>query len=116
MFIVRFKSVKSGKTSIKYFKSYNTNEVDPYVLIVGRHLENQYELPMIFFILNILTMILGFTDFIFIVLAWAFIASRFLHSYVHLTSNRIQIRMQFFTIGLVALIIHLIALGFRFLN
>ncbi len=112
MFAVRKNSVVSGKTSIKYFKSYNINEVDPYVLVVGRHLENQYELPMLYFILNILTLFLGFTNLTFVILAWVFVISRFFHSYIHLTSNRIQLRMLSFTLGFLTLIVQTLILSF----
>ncbi len=105
MFLVRAKSVASGKTSIKYFKTYNTTEVDPYVLVVGRHLENQYELPMLFFILNILTIILNFSSPAFLILAWTFVGLRLAHSFVHLTSNKVGLRAKIFGLGLLVLII-----------
>ena len=75
------------------------------VLQVGNAAHNQLELPMLFYVLTILSIITRHADLIFVVLAWLFVLSRLAHAYVHTTSNDIRQRGPLFGIGLLVLLI-----------
>ena len=75
------------------------------VLQVGNAAHNQLELPMLFYVLTILSIITRHADLIFVVLAWVFVLSRLAHAYVHTTSNDIRKRGPLFGIGLLVLLI-----------
>jgi hypothetical protein len=75
------------------------------VLQVGNAAHNQLELPMLFYVLTILSIITRHADLIFVVLAWVFVLSRLAHAYVHTTSNDIRQRGPLFGIGLLVLLI-----------
>ena len=77
----------------------------PQVLQVGNAAHNQLELPMLFYVLTILSIITRHADLIFVVLAWVFVLSRLAHAYVHTTSNDIRQRGPLFGIGLLVLLI-----------
>jgi hypothetical protein len=77
----------------------------PHVLQVGNAAHNQLELPMLFYVLTILSIITRHADLIFVVLAWVFVLSRLAHAYVHTTSNDIRQRGPLFGIGLLVLLI-----------
>jgi hypothetical protein len=66
---------------------------------------SQFELPVLFYVLMVLLLITRQADFIQMTLAWIFVVSRIAHAYVHLTSNRINLRGPIFGIGLFVLTI-----------
>jgi len=65
---------------------------------------NQFELPVLFYVLTILSIITRHADVIYLVLAWIFVLSRLAQAYVHVTSNAIQFRGAFFGIGAIVLL------------
>jgi hypothetical protein len=77
----------------------------PRVLQIGNAAHNQLELPMLFYVLTILSIITRHADVVFVVLAWIFVLSRLAHAYVHATSNEIRQRGPLFGIGLLVLLI-----------
>ncbi len=66
---------------------------------------NQFELPMLFYVLTILEYVTHLAGIVFVVLAWIFVIFRILHAYVHVTSNIVRLRGAFFAIGAVVLAI-----------
>jgi hypothetical protein len=66
---------------------------------------NQFELPVLFYVLMILLLITKQADFIQMTLAWIFVALRVVHAFVHLTSNKISLRGSIFFIGALVLMI-----------
>jgi hypothetical protein len=72
---------------------------------IGNSFDNQFQLPVLFYVLTILSMITHHADIVFLVLAWIFVLSRLVHAYVHTTSNRVMLRGAFYGIGAFALAI-----------
>jgi hypothetical protein len=66
---------------------------------------NQYELPVLFYILVALALITKKADLIFVVLSWVFVLSRIVHAYIHTTTNRVPRRFFAYLVGLVVLTI-----------
>ena len=77
----------------------------PRVLQIANAAHNQLELPTLFYVLTILAIITRHADFLFVVMAWIFVLSRLAHAYVHITSNRVNIRGPVFGIGLLVLML-----------
>jgi hypothetical protein len=75
----------------------------PRVLQVGNAFHNQLELPMLFYIVVLLALTTKTLDVILYVLSWMFVASRYVHTYIHVTSNRLDRRTAVFLIGAIAL-------------
>src|SRR5471032_1502173 len=50
---------------------------------VAYSLSNQFELPVLFYVLTILEIITRHADFVFVVLAWIFVLMRFAQACVH---------------------------------
>ena len=48
---------------------------------------NQFELPVLFYVLTILEWVTRHAGYVFVVLAWIFVICRVLQAYVHVTSN-----------------------------
>jgi len=72
---------------------------------VSNAYHNQLELPLLFYALMILLAITRLADFLLIALAWIFVVLRIAHAYVHVTSNRIQLRGPLFGFGSIALLV-----------
>lgn len=70
---------------------------------VGNAYSNQFELPVLFYVLTILALITRKADLLFVVLAWVFVASRYVHAFVHVTSNDIKLRFPAFAVGALVL-------------
>ena len=66
---------------------------------------NQFELPVLFYVLTILEYVTHLAGIVFVVLAWVFVIFRILQAYVHVTSNIVRLRGAFFAIGAVVLAI-----------
>lgn len=60
---------------------------------------NQFELPVIFYVLCLIALATANADYLMIVLAWAFVITRFIHAYIHTTSNIVLRRGGVFAIG-----------------
>jgi len=74
------------------------------VLKVGNAFQNQVELPVLFYLLVILAVIARKADLAFVVLSWAFVASRLLHAFIHTGSNDVRRRGSVYGIGMLVLI------------
>ena len=88
----------------------------PRTLQVGNCYANQLELPVLFYVLTILSIITRHADLVFVVLAWIFVLSRIAHAAVHTTSNNVSRRGPLFGLGMVVLIIMWIIFAVRILS
>jgi hypothetical protein len=66
---------------------------------------NQFELPVLFYVLTILAWVTRHAGIVFVVLAWIFVICRVLQAYIHVTSNVVRYRGLFFSVGAVVLMI-----------
>jgi hypothetical protein len=65
---------------------------------------NQFELPVLFYVVLAFALATELIDFVLIGLAWAFVGARLVHSFVHTGSNRIATRFKVFVAGLFFLV------------
>lgn len=65
--------------------------------------QNQFELPVLFYVLAILSIITRHADLFFVLMAWVFAVLRIAHAVVHLTTNTIAYRGGFFIAGALVL-------------
>jgi hypothetical protein len=61
--------------------------------------QNQLELPVLFYVLTILAIVTRQADLLFVALAWAFVLTRLLHAYIHVTTNHLGRRFAAFVAG-----------------
>ena len=66
---------------------------------VANAFRNQFELPVLFFVLVILAWITRKADLLFVILSWVFVLSRLAHAYVHVTTNQVSPRGLIYGIG-----------------
>lgn len=66
---------------------------------------NQFELPVLFYVLTILEIVTHHGDLLFVVLAWIFVAMRAMQALVHVTNNNVRVRGAFYGVGAIILVI-----------
>ena len=66
---------------------------------------NQFELPVLFYVLTILAYVTHHAGVLFVVLAWVFVIFRLFQAYVHVTNNKVMLRGVFFGVSALALAI-----------
>jgi hypothetical protein len=72
---------------------------------------NLFELPVLFYTAILLTLILMVQDSILVILAWSFVISRYLHSLVHITYNKVMHRFSVFLFSSFLLLAFWVRLG-----
>src|SRR3954453_21060662 len=75
----------------------------PRALQAAYSYSNQFELPVLFYLLTILALITKHADLAFVLLAWVFVVLRLLQAFVHVTSNRVRYRGLYFGAGAIVL-------------
>ncbi|MEX2035574.1 MAG: MAPEG family protein [Xanthobacteraceae bacterium] len=74
-------------------------------LQVGNAYQNQFEAPVLYYLLTVLAVVTKQADVLFVVLSWVFVLSRVVHAYVHVTDNHLGRRGALFGIGAIVLAI-----------
>ncbi|OGI40005.1 MAG: hypothetical protein A2140_02695 [Candidatus Muproteobacteria bacterium RBG_16_62_13] len=60
---------------------------------------NLFELPVLLYVAAVLLHVTDRVDGIYLALAWAFIALRYVHSAIHVTYNRVMHRFAIYVLG-----------------
>jgi hypothetical protein len=66
---------------------------------------NQFELPVLFYVLTILEIITRHADLVFVALAWIFVGFRILQAGVHVTINNVKYRGAFYGFSALVLVV-----------
>lgn len=67
--------------------------------LAAANFSNQFETPVLFFALILIAIHVGATGYVMAVLAWAYVATRVVHTLIHTGSNRMLQRAVIFAIG-----------------
>jgi len=65
---------------------------------------NQFQLPVLFYLLVVLTLVTRKADLTFGALSWAFVLLRVGHAWVQVTSNHVPTRFRWYLAGLLVLL------------
>ena len=79
----------------------------------GNNLRNQFETPLLFYVLCGVATYVEETGVLPVLFAWLYVASRIVHTAIHITTNRVRYRFYAFTVGLAALALLWLAIVFR---
>ena len=104
LWVLRVKAVRAREISPRYFKLNRGGELPEGVTAVTQNYNNLLELPILFYAVCIVAIILDLISpnqsaEYFIYHAWAFVALRFLHTYIHTTYNHILHRLYVFALS-----------------
>ncbi len=76
---------------------------------------NQFQMPLIFYFGVVLSLIYGYgtTNNLEILLAYSFVALRYIHVFIHTTNNNLIWRLNIYFVGVLVLIAYLVAIFYR---
>lgn len=72
---------------------------------------NLFELPVLFYTAIMLTLILMVQDSILVILAWIFVITRYMHSFIHVTYNKVMHRFTMFLLSSFVMLAYWVRLG-----
>jgi hypothetical protein len=106
------KAVKTG--AVNRQQAALNNRVWPEdVVKVSNNIANQFEVPVLFYVLCLVLYSINAVSLVAIVLAWLFVLSRFAHAYVHIGSNYVPMRLRLYLVGCFVLIAMLIQVAWK---
>lgn len=73
--------------------------------LFSNNFDNQFQLPVLFYLAALLALWSGTVGWVEVVLAWLFVALRYAHAAIHTTSNSLLPRFSAYTAGMVVLIV-----------
>jgi hypothetical protein len=98
----RFAAIRSGKIPAGFFKDFQQREpflIPEEVQIASRNYANLFEVPVLFYAYILALVYCDKADNVSLFLSWLFVLSRYAHSYVHVTTNRLMHRARIFAVG-----------------
>lgn len=93
---VRIAGIKSGHLSAKYFELMQAQEVPDIVIKTTRCFNNLFEIPVLFYVVCTLSIVLGAESNTAVAVAWLFVLSRYAQAYIHISYNHVRHRMLAF--------------------
>ena len=99
MFTRRKKAVRNNEIKIQHFKSYQ-GETTEELAILQNHFNNQFQIPLIFYVVSVLSIQQNKVTLLMLAVATVFVLSRFFHAYIHLGSNHVLKRATAYMLGL----------------
>jgi hypothetical protein len=103
--ILRNRAVRSGSVNPRFFALYRGYDEPEKLTVNSRHIVNLFEAPLLFYMICLIAFVTGQSGLFLVSLAWGYVALRFLHSYVHLTSNTVLTRFRIFIMSMLVLMI-----------
>jgi hypothetical protein len=102
---LRLSAIKKGEVNPKFYRDYQGFEEPTKLRVASRHVINLYEAPVLFYTVSIIAFVTQVGGFALIALAWSYVLLRYLHSYVHLTSNNVLLRFRMFALSQAVLVV-----------
>lgn len=99
----RVGAVRRGEISLAYFKLYNLGMQPDSLQQIGRHVQNHFEIPPLFYAAVLFLYVTGNVTALTVGLAWAYVGLRVVHSLIHLGSNDVNLRFTAYFASLLAL-------------
>jgi hypothetical protein len=97
MGIKRYAAIQSREVSIKYYRLFSEGTQPARLQLISRHVQNHFEVPPLFYIVVLFIYVSGTVTPLKVTLAWLYVVSRCVHSYIHLGSNNVS--QRFFVFG-----------------
>lgn len=95
--------VKAGRIRLSQFRENHAADEPAESLVVRNSIANQFELPLLFHACCIVLYVTQADNLPALILAWLFIATRYAHAFVHVTSNSLRYRSGLFGLGFLLL-------------
>jgi hypothetical protein len=100
---VRNKALANGQTRVKDVALNGSNWPD-HAAQVGNCFRNQFEVPVMFYVLVAIALPLRHADLVFVLLSWVFVLTRYVHAGIFTTSNNMRQRFLAYLCGVLVLL------------
>ena len=110
--IAKSKAVKRGEVNEER-RALHDDAWPESVLQINNNIRNQFEAPVLFYVLINIIWSIGAVNIYIHIAAWVFVVSRIIHTAVHTGSNYVPFRRKAFMFGCFVLIGLLIFVAFR---
>ncbi len=97
--LTRFRAVAAREVTADDFKFGESPRVPPHVAVTNRNLMNLLELPMLFYVAGLMYAVAGRVDGTALILAWAYVAVRAIHSLIHVGYNNVIHRLTAYAVS-----------------
>jgi hypothetical protein len=87
----------------------------PRTMQFGNAFSNQFQLPVLFYVLTILVIVTRHADLLFVILAWLFVVFRMWHAAIHTTTNAVMLRGLVYGLGALVLMVMWLIFAVRIL-
>lgn len=104
MATARTRAIKAGETRLKDIALRQPNWPQ-WPTQLANCFSNQFELPVLFYVLIALALPLRHADLVIVLLSWVFVLTRFIHAGIFVTSNDVRPRSLVWFAGVVVLLI-----------
>jgi hypothetical protein len=104
MATARTRSIQSGETKLRDIALRQPNWPERPTQIANCF-SNQFELPLLFYVLIALALPLRHADLVIVLLSWVFVLTRFIHAGIFVTSNDVRPRSLAWFAGVIVLLI-----------
>jgi hypothetical protein len=94
--VLRVGAIGRREVPMSYYTTYQDGEEPAPIRVVTRNFLNLFEMPLLFYVVVILTYVTGQASAWLVGCAWAYVALRCAHSAVHLGSNRVPLRFRIY--------------------
>ena len=111
----RVSAVKNRRIDWRFFLLYRDYDEPEDLTVASRNLVNQFEVPVLFYVSSILAYVTGQGTAVLVGLSWLYVVARYIHSYIHLTTNRLIWRFRVFAFSCLVLLAIWIVLGLQLL-
>jgi hypothetical protein len=98
----RYTAISKKEVDGRYYVAYQGNEPER-LRVIARHFSNLLEVPPLFYIACIIAFVTGQQGVMVISLAWAYVALRVVHTFIHLGPNIVILRFQVFVLSVLVL-------------
>jgi hypothetical protein len=111
-FFTRVGYMKANKIHPQHIQNRdNSRQLLAVVAQPADNFNNLLELPPLFYLAAVLIWLLQLTDDCYLILAWSYVALRYLHSAIHLSYNRVMHRFAVFAVSCLVLLAIWLRLG-----
>ena len=97
-------NVKNKNISFGYLRAYQGDNIPEEMHVIRDTYKNQFEIPILFYLLVAVMYANNTLQQVDIILAWIFVVSRYIHTYIRITSNNVMQRARMFIVGMFVLL------------
>ncbi|ALQ10165.1 MAPEG family protein [Pseudoalteromonas fuliginea] len=111
----RFAAAKNKQLDLSDFKTMQLDKAGDTIRVADRNFSNQFEIPVLFYAGCLLALQLSSASTLVAILACLFVATRIVHSVIHLGKNNVRARFNVFLLGCICVFSIWLAMVWRIL-